>query len=119
MVENGAGEGYPLESSKIEFEVNGTIHTAYGPANYEYKRDRKVTIFYAQDDPDKYCVATFSGFYLSNYTVLPVVLLVFWYAFYLSFNNYRKGMKMPGFRSGGSTVPPDLKEIQDNKDADG
>jgi hypothetical protein len=88
--EDNAGEHYPVEASEIEFEVNGVIHKTYGPDNYEYKLGRSLSIFYDEEDPCKNCVVSFTGFYLNYYAVIPIVLLVFWYAFYLSFNNYRK-----------------------------
>ena len=100
MVEDVAGERYPAEASEIEFTVNGEVHKTYGPVNYEYKVGRTVRVFYDQEDPAINCVATFTGFYLNYYTVVPIVLLVVWYAFYLSFNNYRKKMKMPKYTSG-------------------
>jgi len=80
-------------ASEIEFEVDGVIHKTYGPRDYEYDVGRSVKVFYMQKDPSHNCVATFSGFYMSYYTVLPIILLTVWYAFYLSFNNYRKRMK--------------------------
>lgn len=83
-------------ASEIEFEVDGEIHKTYGPPEYEYKTGRSLTVFYMQEDPSHNCIATFSGFYLSYYTVIPIVLLTFWYAFYLSFNMRRKRMKTPG-----------------------
>ena len=86
---------YPVEASEIEFLVDGRIHKAYGPANYEYEQGRTLQIFYARNDPSTNFVASFSGFYLSGYTILPLILITVWYAFYLSFNNYRKRMKMP------------------------
>jgi hypothetical protein len=86
------------QASEIEFEVDGVVHKTYGPRNYEYDVGRKVTVFYMRDDPSHNCVATFSGFYLSYYTILPMILLTVWYAFYLSFNNYRKQMKKPSGR---------------------
>jgi len=86
---------YPVEASEIEFLVDGRIHKAYGPANYEYEQGRTLQIFYARNDPSTNFVASFSGFYLSGYTILPLILITVWYAFYLSFNNYHKRMKMP------------------------
>lgn len=78
------------EASEIEFIVEGRIHKAHGPLNYEYIPGRNVLVFYDPDEPSHNCIATFSGFYLSNYTVLPIILLVLWAAFYMSFNNYRR-----------------------------
>ena len=105
---------YPVEASKIEFEVEGSTYTTYGPDNYEYKRGRSVTIFYDQEDPGENCVLTFTGFYLNYYAVIPIVLLIFWYAFYLSFNNYRKKMKTPKFKSATGNNPPAQKAFQDS-----
>ena len=112
MAEDMGGERYPVETSEIEFEVGGVIHKAYGPANYEYKRGRTVSIFYNPDDPGVHCVATFTGFYLNYYAVFPIVLLAVWYAFYLSFNNYRKKIKMPHFKSGSSHEPGTHKTLR-------
>ena len=45
---------------------------------------------YNPADKANSCILTFSAFYLGNYTILPIILLVVWLAFYLSFNNYSK-----------------------------
>ena len=90
VVEDRMGDRYLIEASEIEFEADGVLQKTYGPKSYKYNTGRKVTIFYLRKDPGHNCVATFSGFYLNNYTVLPIILLMVWYAFYLSFNNYRK-----------------------------
>jgi hypothetical protein len=97
------------QASEIEFEVDGVIHKTYGPRDYEYDVGRIVKIFYMQKDPSHNCVATFSGFYLSYYTVLPIILLTVWYAFYLSFNNYRKQMKKPLGRPTRPRIHPSHK----------
>ena len=100
VVEDIMGERNLVAASEIVFQVDGTLHKAYGPTNYEYLVGRTVTIFYNKKDPAEYCVATFTGFYLTNYIIIPIVLLTVWYAFYLSFNNYRrrkKKQKMSGF----------------------
>ena len=73
-----------------------------------------MTSVYDQEDPALNCVATFTGFYLNYYSVIPIVLLVVWYAFYLSFNNYRKKMKMPDFKSGTSKNEAIRKAIQNS-----
>lgn len=79
-----------VEASEIEFIVDGHSYQAHGPLNYEYTAGRNIIVFYDQDDPSHNCIVTFSGFYLSNYTVLPIILLVVWAAFYMSFNNYQR-----------------------------
>jgi len=106
IVEDIMGERDLVQASEIEFRVDGVIHKTYGPKNYEYDVGRNVKIFYLQKDPSHNCVASFSGFYLGNYTILPIILITVWFAFYLSFNNYRKRMKMPSGRPSRRPVPP-------------
>ena len=96
IVEDIMGERDLHQASEIEFTVEGVTHITYGPRNYEYKSGRTLKVFYMRKDPTENCIATFSGFYLTYYSVIPIILLTVWYAFYLSFNNYRKRMKKPG-----------------------
>jgi hypothetical protein len=77
-------------ASEIQFEVDGKIYQAYGPPNYEYTPGRSIMVFYDPELPSQNCIATFGGFYLNNYIVLPIILLVLWAAFYMSFNNYSR-----------------------------
>lgn len=79
-----------VEASEIEFMVEGQSYQAHGPLNYEYTPGRNIMVFYDPDEPSRNCIATFTGFYLGSYTVLPIILLVLWAAFYMSFNNYRR-----------------------------
>jgi hypothetical protein len=95
IVEDIMGERDLHQASEIEFTVEGVTHITYGPRNYEYDKGRTLKVFYLRKDPTENCIATFSGFYLSNYTILPLVLFTVWLAFYLSFNNYRRRMKKP------------------------
>jgi hypothetical protein len=106
IVEDIMKERDLVQASEIEFEVDGVFHRTYGPKNYEYDAGRKVTVFYMRKDPSHNCVATFSGFYLSNYAILPIILITVWYAFYLSFNNYRKRMKKTSGRPSRPPVHP-------------
>ena len=111
MVENMGRERYPVEASEIEFDVDGLTHKTYGPDNFEYKQGRSLTIFYDQRDPSDNCVATFSGFYLNNYSAFPLILIMVWYAFYLSFNNYRKRKKMPKSKPSQSRFSKDAERL--------
>lgn len=96
IVETMVGERELVQASEIEFEAGGVTHKAYGPLNYEYTLGRTIIVFYNRKDPAHNCIFTFSGLYLTNYTVLPIILLTLWYAFYLSFNNYRRKRKQRG-----------------------
>jgi hypothetical protein len=84
------GESEMYYASEIVFYVEGIPQSAFGPENYEYKTGREIMVFYDGDDPSENCIATFSGFYLDGYTVLPIILLVVWAAFYMSFNSYQR-----------------------------
>lgn len=77
-------------ASTIEFESGGITYITRGPGNFEYRTGRMVKVIYDPKDPGRNCILTFSGFYLNNYTVLPLILITLWGAFYLSFNNYQK-----------------------------
>ena len=99
IVEDIMGKRELEAASEISFEAGGVTHTTYGPDNFEYMPERTLTIFYKPSDPTVNCVATFTWFYLKGYIVLPIVLLTVWYAFYLSFNNYRKRRKNQNERS--------------------
>lgn len=96
VVESFGGEKEILFQSEIQFEVDGIIHKTFGPDDYEYRKGRAVTVFYNRNDPSKNCIGTFSGFYLTGYAIVPLCLLPIWYAFYLSFNNYRRREKKQG-----------------------
>jgi len=106
--EDFTGEKYLKAASVIEFRVDGVIYRTYGPADYEYKLGRTLPVFYKMDDPNVNCVATFTGFYLNNYAVLPVILIMVWYAFYLTYNNYRKRLRMPKGRPSGKAAQRSL-----------
>jgi len=105
IVEDILGERDLVQASEIDFEVEGVTHTTYGPENYEYDTERTLSVYYMRKDPSHNCIATFSGFYLSNYTILPMILITVWYAFYLSFNNYRKRNKKQSGRQSHPSRP--------------
>lgn len=91
--ENIAGEREIQYVSKIPFKVQDSTYMAHGPSGYEYEAGRKIHLMYDPDDPSAYCLLTFSGIYLNNYIILPLVLLTLWAAFYMSFNSYSKSRK--------------------------
>ncbi len=105
IVKDIMGERNLVQASEIEFMVDGAVQKTYGPKNYEYDTGRTLKVFYMRKDPSDNCIATFSGFYMSNYTILPIILITVWLAFYLSFNNYHKRMKMPSGRPSRKTPP--------------
>jgi len=90
ILETRIGDDRNENASTIVFNCNGQGYTTHGPYNYQYRTGRMVKVMYDPAEPDHNCVLTFSGFYLDNYSILPLILVTVWGAFYLSFNNYRK-----------------------------
>ena len=88
--ENFTGEKEIRYVSEVEFNAAGKTYRAHGPSGIEYKVGRSIKLIYNPNDPSKNCLLTFTGIYLSNYLVIPLVLLIVWTAFYLSFNSYSK-----------------------------
>ena len=89
-VEQPSGTITIEEVSQIRFPAGDTTYLATGPSNYRYKKGRTVGVLYDPADPGHNCILTFTAFYLSDYSALPLILLIFWAAFYLSFNTYTK-----------------------------
>lgn len=77
-------------ASVIHFRAGDSLRMAFGPQGLKYRTGRTVGVLYDPDNPDKNCILTFTGLYLSDYSAVPLILLIFWGAFYLSFNNYSK-----------------------------
>jgi len=83
-----AGDGtlYAEYISEILFQAGDRTMIISGPEGIKYKTGRRIIIYYDPDNPEDNCIFTFASLYLSNYSVLPLMLLIFWAAFYLSFN---------------------------------
>jgi hypothetical protein len=84
------GEQELVYVSEVRFRAGDSTYITQGPFEFEYTMGRSVPVRYEPDDPTHNCLVTFSALYLTYYTVLPVILLMLWGAFYLSFNNYVK-----------------------------
>ncbi len=91
------GENVLIQVSEIYFQVGDSTIVTHGPADYELAPGRTVTIRYNPNSPSMNCIVTFGAFYLTNYTVLIIILLATWLAFATSYNRYRKKTK-PGQR---------------------
>lgn len=109
VVRKNADDAKTLDyASEIRFRAGDSLHVALGPLGLKYKRGRTVGVLYDPDDPGRNCILTFTGLYLSDYSALPLLLLILWGAFYLSFNNYSKFARGadPGTPSGSPRLPP-------------
>ena len=91
--ETKLGDKVLHKANKIRFSAGDSTYTVYGPMDLELEPGRRVNLCYNREDPTEICLVTFSGLYHSQYSVLPVVMLVLWAAFYLSFNNYSKRVR--------------------------
>lgn len=87
------GERTVQYASEVFFLAGDSVCLTHGPFDQEMTTGETVSIIYDPENPTRNCLLTFSSFYLSSYTILPVILLVLWGAFYLSFNYYRKNSR--------------------------
>ncbi len=87
---NIAGEYVQYYVNDISFLADDSLHTVTAPTEQEMQPGRELRVCYSRRDPSRYCVLNFACLYLTPYTALLVILAVVWYAFYLSFNIYRR-----------------------------
>jgi len=87
---NLAGEYTLYYVNDISFVAGDSIYTLSSPTEQEMDPGREVKVCYARRDPTRFCILNFASLYLTHYTALVVILAVMWYAFYLSFNIYRR-----------------------------
>ena len=85
-----AGEYALYYVNDISFLAGDTLYTIAAPTEQEMEPGRELRVCYARRDPSRFCVLNFACLYLTPYTALLIILSVVWYAFYLSFNIYRR-----------------------------
>lgn len=74
-------ETYP----QISYKVGNKTYKIEGPENADYPIGMKLELIYPQDEPSAAIIYSVSGFLSQWYTILALVLLILWNAFYLSF----------------------------------
>lgn len=84
------GEHQLTWASEINFLVGDSLYVTLGPIDHEMKKGKTIPVYYNPRDPSKNCLFNFTCLYYTNYSILPLILLVVWYAFYLSYNNYQR-----------------------------
>lgn len=84
------GEHKRTWASELNFLVGDSLFVTLGPVDHEMEKGKTIMVYYNPRDPSKNCLFNFVSFYYTNYSILPLILLVVWYAFYLSYNNYRR-----------------------------
>lgn len=108
VVKEHADDSKTLDyASEVLFRAGDSTYVARGPESIRYKQGRRVTVLYDPEDPGRNSILTFSALYLSDYSALPLVLLILWGAFYLSFNNYSRFARGrdPGAPAGSPRLP--------------
>jgi hypothetical protein len=91
--ETSTGQVMVEFASEVRFMAGDSLCITYGPTDCKYAPGRRVRVRYDPGDPGDNCLVTFTGLYLNNYTVLPLVAIIVWAAFYLSYSRYRKKKK--------------------------
>ena len=74
-------ETYP----QISYKVDGKTYKIQGPENADYAIGSKLELIYPQNKPSEAIIYSISGFLSQWYTIMALVLLIMWNAFYLSF----------------------------------
>jgi hypothetical protein len=77
-------------ASEVRFQVGDSAHLTLGPIDLELKQGKTIPVYYKSGNPSKNCLFNFSCLYYTSYAILPLILMVVWYAFYLSYNNYQR-----------------------------
>jgi len=74
-------ESYPI----INYRVGETTFQIQGPENADYPVGTSLELIYPQDEPSGAIIFSINGFLSQWYSVLALILLILWNAFYLSF----------------------------------
>lgn len=124
----GGDRGTIIEDvSEIRFQAGDLTCITYGPVDMEYEIGRSLIVYYQAENHDKNCVFCFSALYLTDYSVLPLIMLVVWAAFYLSYNNYSKQSRkkqskevaFSPFRKTGYNKNPEKKDHPEHSSLSG
>lgn len=74
-------ETYP----QITYKVDNKNYKIQGPENADYPIGSKLELIYPKDKPSEAIIYSVAGFLSQWYTIMALVLLIMWNAFYLSF----------------------------------
>jgi len=84
------GEFQKYFASEVFFPVDDSLVMTLGPPDYVLKPGKTIPVYYDRKDPADNCLFNFTCLYFTAYSILPMILIIVWYAFYLSFNNYNR-----------------------------
>ena len=121
--QNMFGESLMSNASEVNFLVGDSLYVTLGPTDHEMEKGKTIAVYYNRHDPSKNCLFNITCLYYTSYSILPLILLVVWYAFYLSYNNYQREKRGKShtpasspytpFRRGKPKDKPDSKSKED------
>lgn len=83
--------------SIIEFKTHEAKKILiYGPEDLEYPIGKEFKILYNKNKPQNYVILNAAGLLLTNKVILPIVALILWISFYLSFGQEAKRKQRTG-----------------------
>ena len=75
----------------IEYQYNNQSHRIFGPENVQYEQGETLPLIINPADPDKYIIATFTGFYFQQRSVVMIIVMILWIAIYTTIVQIQKG----------------------------
>lgn len=79
------GRNHVYSSNIIHFSANGQSVQFWGPENTHYDVGEQVWVLYLPQNPSKCVLFSFRGLFLDIYSIVPLLLLIVWLAFYFAF----------------------------------
>jgi hypothetical protein len=70
--------------SVIRFETPNRYYEITGPEDVIYPLGKTITLYYDKGNPEKIVLFSFTGLFFSNKMIVPGVLLLMWFAFYIT-----------------------------------
>ncbi len=112
---NMFGEAELTWASEVYFRVGDSLHMTLGPTDLELKQGKTIPVYYKPGDPSKNCLFNFGCLYYTSYSILPLILIFVWWAFYLSYNNYHREKKGESHTPASSPYVPFRRKKPNSK----
>ncbi len=79
-----------VEASEVYFRAGDSIVKVFGPDDYLLEPGKSIRVYYSPRNPSDHVLFNFACLYMTSYSILPLILIFVWWAFYLSYNNYHR-----------------------------
>ena len=109
------GEEQLIEASEVHFMAGDSLVKTLGPVEFEMDRGKSIAVYYMPGNPSRNCLFNFACLYMSSYSILPLILIFVWWAFYLSYNNYHKDKRGESRTPAASPYKPFRRSSQDSQ----